>query len=136
MKPQLSIAFGAAMLCTALQAAAMTLPQPKSAHGVTYINGGVGQDESRAMKAEAHHYPLSMIFSAGKNDEYIADVNVKIRNQAGKEVLDAAAGPIMLVRVPAGTYAITADFKGSALHRTVHVGAKAGKEINFHWPKA
>jgi hypothetical protein len=126
----------AVLAAAALQVNAATLPQARTENGVTYINGGVGRDEATAMKAQAKHYPLSLMFSAGKQNEFLADVKVTIKDQAGKEILETAAGPILLVNVPAGTYAVAADANGTTLHRTVRVGAKGDKQIVFHWPKA
>ncbi len=42
----------------------------------------------------------------------------------------------MLVKLPAGTYAVAADRNGTTLHRTVHVGTTDHKQIVFHWPQA
>ncbi len=76
----LSTAFAIALLAAALQANAATLPQPKTENGVAYLNGGVGQDEAAAMKAQAKNYPMSMIFSAGKENEFVLDVKLTIKD--------------------------------------------------------
>ena len=136
MKTHFRIVIATALAAGALQAAAAALPQGKTENGVTFINGGVGHDEAAAMKAEARHYPLSMIFSAAKDNEFVAGVKLTIRDKSGKEILQTSAGPMMLLDVPAGSYAITADLKGRTLHRIVHVKSKGATEINFHWPKA
>lgn len=130
------LGFAAAALALALQASAATLPQPKTENGVTYLNGGIGEAEAAAMKSEAQHYPMSMIFSAGKDNAFLADVKVTITDKGGKELLSTAAGPILLVKLPAGTYAIAAERDGRTLHRTVHIGTKANRQIVLHWPKA
>lgn len=136
MKTTVSSAFGIAVLAVALQTNAATLPPPKTQNGVTYVNGGIGLDQAAAMKAEAKNYPMSMIFSAGKENEFLADVKLTIKDKGGKEILTTIAGPIMLVKLPAGTYAVVADLNGTRLHRTVHVGTKRDEQIVFHWPKA
>ena len=115
---------------------AATLPQPKTGHGVTYVSGGIGEDESTAMKAEAKHYPLSLIFSAGKDGEYLADVPVTIRDSAGQAVLQAHAGPILLIKAPPGKYRIAATRHGRTLEQTVVVTAKGERQVSLHWPKA
>jgi hypothetical protein len=137
MKAILSVPAGALALAVAFQAVGATLPQARTERGITYISGGIGHDESAAMKAEASKYPLSMVFSAGKDNEYLADVRIAIKDQAGKEVLNAVSdGPIMLVKVPAGRYSIAAERSGKTLRRTVHVNQKGDKRVNFHWPSA
>jgi hypothetical protein len=137
MKAILSVPARALALAVAFHAIGATLPQARTGHGVTYISGGIGHDESVAMKGEARNYPLSMVFSAGKNNEYLADVKITIKDKAGKEVLNAVSnGPIMLVKVPAGRYSIAAERNGKSLHHTVQVNQKGGKQVNFHWPSA
>ena len=128
---------GAVVLGLALPAVAATLPQEKTEHGIVYRSGGIGHDEAVAMQAEAKYYPLSMLFTAGKDNEYLADVDVSIKDKAGKAVLHAVSdGPIMLVKVPAGKYAVTAEENGKTLRRTVTVGAKGDTRAGFHWPHA
>jgi hypothetical protein len=136
MKANPCIAFSGAILIAAMHASAATLPLVKTENGVAYVNGGIGHDEAAAMRAEAKRYPMSMFFTAGKDNAFLADVTLNIRDKAGKEVLNTAAGPILLVNVPSGTYAITAERNGKTLHRTVHVRKTGEKEIVFHWPKA
>jgi hypothetical protein len=89
------------------------------------------------MKAEAKNYPLSLVFSAGKEGEYVADVPVTIKDRAGKVVLDTvSSGPIILLKLPAGKYRVVALRQGKALQRTVVVKAKSERQVSFHWPKA
>jgi len=142
MKAIGKLTMGAAALGFALPVAAATamgysLPQAKTEHGITYMSGGVGKPEAEAMKAEARHYPLSMVFSAAKDNEYLADVQVSIKNQSGKQVLNTVSdGPIMLVKLPAGKYTVAAEVHGKTLNRTVLVPAKGERQVSFHWAQA
>lgn len=137
MKPAMTLFAGALALAAAFPVLAATLPQPKTEHGITYLSGGIGRDESAAMKAEAKNYPLSLVFSAGKEGEYVADVPVTIKDRAGKVVLDTvSSGPIILLKLPAGKYRVVALRQGKALQRTVVVKAKSERQVSFHWPKA
>lgn len=142
MKSTPKLLIGAVALGLTLPAAAATmtqsaLPQAKTENGISYMSGGVGEAESSAMKKEARHYPLSMVFSAKKDNEYLADVHVHIKDKAGKEVLSTVSdGPIMLVKLPAGKYRVAAEVKGKTLHRAVRISAKGEEQLNFHWPHA
>ncbi len=135
MNAKASIAFGSALLVAALQAGAATLPVARTQNGVAYVTGGIGEDEAAAMRAEARHYPVSMFFTAGRDNAFLADVKVAVKNKAGKELLSTQAGPILLVNVPSGTYAVTAERNSKVLHRTVRVGKSGEKQIVFHWPQ-
>ncbi|MBI2958722.1 MAG: carboxypeptidase regulatory-like domain-containing protein [Betaproteobacteria bacterium] len=128
-----------AVVMLALAAAAATgyaLPQPKTENGITYVSGGIGADEAKAMLAEAMRYPLSAVFFANRNNEYLADVEVTITDNAGREVLSAISeGPIMLLEIPAGRYTVEAEVGGKTLRRTVQVWEDSPQQIGFHWPR-
>lgn len=137
MKAAMAFPAGALALALVFPAAAAPLPQAKTEHGVTYVSGGIGQDESSALKAEAKSYPLSVVFAAGRQDEYLAEVPVTIKDRSGRTVLDTVSrGPIMLVRLPAGRYRIAATRNGKALQRSAAVQARGDTQVVFHWPQA
>jgi hypothetical protein len=130
---------GAIALGVALPAAAAmnaSLPKPETMNGITYLSGGIGKSEAQAMKAEARHYPLSMTFSAGKDDEFLASVPVTVKNARGKTMLDTVSdGPIMLLKLPAGKYTVTAEAYGKSYSRTVQVKPKGDTPVSFHWTR-
>jgi len=132
-----AVALGLVLPAWAGSAMDYTLPQAKTENGITYLSGGVGKPEAAAMWREAREYPLSMIFSAAKDNEFLADVQVTIKNKAGKEMLSAVSdGPIMLVKLPAGKYNVAVESHGKTLHRTVQVPAKGDRQVSFHWTQA
>src|SRR5215472_8414834 len=115
-----AVALGLVLPAWAGSAMDYTLPQTRSENGITYMSGGVGKPEAAAMWREAKDYPLSMVFSAAKDNEFLANVQVTIKNAGGKEMLTAVSdGPIMLVKLPAGKYSVAAQVDGKTLHRTV-----------------
>lgn len=137
MKPRLAATAGALALAFSVPLLAASLPAPQTQNGITYLSGGIGQDEAKAMKSEVKHYPLSIVLSEGKHDAYVAGARVTIADKAGKVLLDSvAAGPIMLVKLPEGHYRITASADGKTQHRSVLVKAKGERQVVFHWRKA
>lgn len=121
----------------ALAASYVSLPPAKTVGSVTYVSGGIGHDEALAMRQAAKDYPLSMVFSAGKRGEFVADVHVTIKDSSGKTVLDTVSdGPIMLTKLPAGDYSVTAEMNGKKLHRMAKVSGKGDVRETFNWPRA
>jgi hypothetical protein len=112
------------------------LPPVKHQGTVQYVSGGIGIDESEAMKAAARDYPLALTFAAqrdGKAD-YVASVGVAIHDAQGKEVLKATAeGPYMLVKLPAGAYKVSATYEGKAQVREVTVQNTGTARAVFEW---
>ncbi|CAB3690083.1 MULTISPECIES: carboxypeptidase regulatory-like domain-containing protein [Achromobacter] len=130
------MALGGIALAGVLSTAQAALPPVQHQGAVQYMSGGIGIDESEAMKAAAKDYPLSLTFAAqrdGKAD-YVASVGVVIRDAQGKEVLKATAeGPYMLVKLPAGNYKVSATYEGRAQEREVNVqGPGTGRAV-FEW---
>lgn len=92
---------------------------------VSFVTGGVGQDEAQALRAQSSQWPLAMEFAQreGHHDDYLADVDVQVRDTRGQEVLHTRTdGPFLLAKVPAGRYDVTATADGKTQHRTVEVG--------------
>lgn len=114
--------------------------KPQTKNGVTYLCGGVSEDESAYMKSvAARDYDLMMTF-AEKNGNYLADVEVAIKDARGKTLLEATCdGPIMLVDLPAaGGYRIHAEAAGKTLDRTILIKGDKGRlrQLTFAWPGA
>lgn len=112
--------------------------QPKTENGVTYLCGGVGLDESTAMKQAAKNYDLMSIFAA-QDGSYLADVNVEILGKGDTPILQTTCdGPMLLVKVPqAGSYRIRATIDGHVQTKRVQAGGGRGvKRLVFVWPAA
>jgi hypothetical protein len=115
-----------------------TLPAERSQGSVTYVTGGIGKDESDAMKQAASRYSLAIEMSspAGPRAEYVADVKIDIRDQQGKTVLSTTSdGPILLANLPPGRYTINADKNGMSQHLNIVVGPSARPRVKFSFPE-
>ena len=114
------------------------LPPERSQGSVTYVTGGIGKDESDAMKQAASRYSLAIEMSspAGPRAEYVADVKIDIRDQQGKTVLSTTSdGPMLLANLPPGRYTINADKNGKSQQRSVVVGSGARPRVKFSFPE-
>ena len=97
------------------------MPQIQHQGDIAYVSGGVGSDESDALKRAAHHWPLAMRFT-GPGADYLADVHVRIVGPHDTEVLKAdSRGPYMLVKLPPGRYTVHAQYKDEDQTREVKV---------------
>lgn len=123
--------------CTQLAWAGMTaLPAAQHAGPVTYVSGGVGSDESQAIKEAMHNYPLVLEFAGRTSygNEYLAGVPVKIVDAHGKTVLETSAqGPFLLVSLPAGRYAVAASYGEKTEHRSVSLLPNGHVREFFLW---
>ena len=134
MKTWIACAAGLMLaLASSVAAAQSALPAEKTSHSVAYVSGGVGLDESSAMKAARQSFPLSVeIFSsASGRNEYTSSVPVTISKPNGEVVFDDVTdGPYTLLRLEPGRYVVKATYNGQTQQRRVKVnkgqgGAKA-----------
>ncbi|QVQ27900.1 carboxypeptidase-like regulatory domain-containing protein [Achromobacter deleyi] len=131
-----AMALGSMAIAGILSTAQAGMPPVQHQGSVEFVSGGIGIDESEAMKAASRDYPLALTFAAqrdGKAD-YVANVAVAIQDAQGKSVLQATAeGPYMLVKLPAGNYKISATYNGQAQEREVSVQNAGTARAMFEW---
>jgi len=103
--------------------------------GVRSVCGGIGSDESTAMRAAMKDHPLALLF-ARADGAYLSDVQVAI---TGGDANNAAAlafqanGPVCLIDLPPGRYTIDATTAGAQTQRqTVTVGG-GSKTLDFRF---
>ncbi|MEW5710527.1 MAG: carboxypeptidase-like regulatory domain-containing protein [Pseudomonadota bacterium] len=113
------------------------LPPERSKGSVTYLTGGVGKEESDAIKRVQDRYPLSLLFveRGGPNTwHYLANVRVTIKDAAGKTLLETAAeGPFLLARLPEGRYTVIAEMYGKPVTRRADLTGGKRAQLVFEW---
>ncbi|MEM5338345.1 carboxypeptidase regulatory-like domain-containing protein [Paraburkholderia azotifigens] len=118
-------------------AATADLPPLHQQGVVTYLSGGVGSDQSAALKDVMHEYPLVLEFAGKSNqgNEYLADVPVHITDMHGTTLLNATAhGPFMLASLPNGRYKVSASYEGKTQQHVVDVTSSGHARTMFLWP--
>lgn len=105
--------------------------------GVTFASGGIGDDEEGGMQRMAKDFNLRMQFAVQGTGAYLSDVQVTVTDRKGATVLETVSkGPCLFANVPAGSYKITALYKGEAQKRAVNVSGKRGTGVTLMWPAA
>lgn len=109
------------------------LPQVQQQGDVSFVSGGVGLDESKALERAQSEWPLALRFT-GPTADYLADVRVRIVDSHGGDALSTTSrGPFMLVRLRPGRYTVHASYKGEEKVSAVTVPAKGTARAGFHW---
>ncbi|BDB23364.1 hypothetical protein CTP10_R06930 [Cupriavidus sp. P-10] len=102
----------------------------RTAGPVTYICGGVAEDEQVALQRQSRNYNMSLLFTQGDRGEYLSDVDVKLM-RGNKEVASFVAdGPRCLLKAPSGTYNVRATYQGRTKTATVSTG---GRNSQMRW---
>jgi hypothetical protein len=138
MSPQRLLIVQACVAVACVGASALTLvqaqgalPEMRSEGAVRYACGGIGVDESTAMRAAMKSHPLSLLF-ARADGAYLADVAVTLTPSGGAPVSLRASGPVCLLDLPAGEYAVEAGTDGLRKRQAVTVGGSP-KTLDFRF---
>lgn len=113
------------------------LPAVQKSSVVEYLSGGVGLDESTAIKSASGQWPLSLVFSvqADGRAQFASDVKLQIQDAKGALALDVTAtGPYLLARLAPGSYTLRATLDGNTLERKVQVKAGSSAKVELVWP--
>lgn len=120
----------------ALAQADAPLPPVRASGPVEYLSGGIGDDESAAIRKASGQWPLALEFAIQDRQraDFAADVKVRVRDAQGNDVLQATSeGPFLLARLAPGRYAVEATLAGQTLHRKVDVKAGQSSREVFLW---
>jgi len=98
-----------------------------------FVSGGVGQDEVEKLNAMSKDYNTRLVFTITEGN-YVADVDLAIKDTAGRTVVEHVSGPIFLAQLPAGTYTVTATFAGKTQTRRMTVGGRPLTTAYMRWP--
>ena len=105
----------------------------KSSHGVSYLSGGVGEEEREALQLLGHTYTLKLVF-AEKEGNYLSDVAINIRDHSGRDILDTVVdGPWLFALLPPGHYHVSATNHGVKRQQDVQVAAEQQRQLAFYW---
>jgi hypothetical protein len=113
-----------------------SLPPAQTQGTVTYVSGGIGQEEAQAFAAATRYYPLTLEFAVKHlpHAAFTAKVPVRITDTRGHIVLATQSdGPFLLAKLPAGYYTVTAEQHGQALTKTIHITPAQPAHVLFLW---
>jgi hypothetical protein len=100
---------------------------------ITVHTGAVGIEERDALMRAYDDYNLHLGF-AQKTGEFLADIDVTIRDAKGEEVWSGKTdGPMLFARLPQGRYTVIAEHEGQRQQRTVQAGSRPGPIHYLRW---
>lgn len=115
-------------------ALAVNMPQTRTAGDISYISGGIGVAEQEYLTARQGEFNLKLVFTL-KEGNYVADVNVQVKDGSGKTLLEHfAPGPFFMAKLPAGRYSVSATYEGKTVTRDVRVSEKQLRTEYLRWP--
>lgn len=112
------------------------LPELQVRSSMSCMIGGVGSDESKALRAEAKKWPLNIEFSErlDNKDAWISGVRLKIMDAKKNTIFEESCnGPIFLAKLAPGTYDIVASYQGIEKKRQIKIEDGKSERVNMNW---
>ncbi|QWE28309.1 carboxypeptidase-like regulatory domain-containing protein [Polynucleobacter sp. AM-7D1] len=112
------------------------VPDTQYSQGISYISGGVGEEESQAILTESKQWPLLLELSQLENGRgvWIFGAKIKILNAMNQVIFDAQAdGPYILINLTAGQYQIEASYQGSIQKKSMLIQGSGLQKLPIFW---
>ncbi len=107
--------------------------EPREKMGVLYAMGGVGKEETDALKAIENQFNAKILSSLASG-EYVFGTEVSIYDANGGLVFEQTlGGPYLYVQLPPGEYRIAAVQNGKEQQKTAKLKKFGSQQINFGW---
>ncbi|PWB34053.1 hypothetical protein DCO48_07045 [Pseudomonas sp. SDI] len=107
--------------------------QPMEQNGISYLQGGIGLDESTALQ-QTTGYNLHISLSSGPENQYLSGASLVLQSASGQALLSLEdVGPLVYVKLPAGSYRVVASYDGVQTEQRVSITGKAVATANLHW---
>ena len=120
-------------LCALATSAAAHDLNDKMRHGnITYINGGIGERETDAIRNAKRDYKLHVV-NTGPKGAFIGETNTVIRDRAGNEVLNADGGPLFYANLPNGAYKMEVTAQGQTQSKSFTIASGKPTDVRFIW---
>lgn len=109
----------------------------KTQGAVSYLSGGIGDDEEGQIRGAAKDYGVLLEFSeverGTSHGRWTSDVSVTIKSGASAVLSTTAEGPLMLVKLKPGSYVVDAERQGVKQTKRIEVKANAVARERFFW---
>jgi hypothetical protein len=110
------------------------LIQSDPASGLTYVSGGIGEDEQSYLQSIKPDYNTHLLFADVKTGGYLSEVTLEIMKD--KEILLRAVsdGPYFYLNLPEGNYQVVASFEGIEKKRSFKLRNKnSTADVKLVW---
>jgi len=97
----------------------------QTAGNISFINGGISDEEVAQLKAQEHNYNVHLLINTNSG-EFTSDVKLVVADSAGTALLTISdAGPYVYLQMPKGKYVATAtDPQGQSKKINLNVNGK------------
>ncbi len=114
-------------------AAQIPLAQPQQIGNVSFVSGGIGEDESNAIKAQASNFDLRVTETQRDGAYTSGAIVILTDNKTREQFTIGNTGPLLYVNLPNGAYTLKAVNGSEEITRQIKVNAHKPVNLNLVW---
>lgn len=99
---------------------------------ISYVTGGIGDDERMAMENAQHDYNVH-VTNVGPEGAFVGETQLAVLDAKGRQIFDTVAGPLFYINLEPGKYTISAVNAGMKQTKRITVTSKSDTNISFLW---
>jgi hypothetical protein len=128
---------GMFLVAVLVAATAFAQPRVRSQDGVSWVSGGITDEERGELVLLLPGHNLKLLTAAERSGAYLSDVGIVIVDGRGAKLVDTRLdGPWFLAQLPAGRYELQLTRNGVTQKRTVAIPAAGRRDAYFYWKDA
>lgn len=102
---------------------------------VSYVSGGIGEEERETLRGIAGDFNLKLTLASQQEGSYVGGVKVNVRKIQGPVLLEAVSeGPWFYAKLPPGRYQVSATYQEKSQQKTISIGPRGSSDLRFYWP--
>ncbi|MFM9834981.1 MAG: hypothetical protein ACKVOA_02645 [Methylophilaceae bacterium] len=106
----------------------------KTATGLSFINGGISEEQADDIRRTANNFTLQVLFSGGPSGGWLTDVSFMILDDEGKTVFwKKQSGPILYIDLPAGNYQIIGRYNTDKQSVLISLSGEKPQRVILNW---
>lgn len=109
-------------------------PEVYQQGGIVYVTGGIGRDESEALRATESRYNLR-VMNADRAGRFSGNTRITISDMQHTVLLDALGGPLFYANLPKGRYLVEGFAYEQTRKQVVTVSSQKTARVRFVWPE-
>lgn len=119
-------------IAATLENANNAVPAAQTGNGITYITGGIGDEERVAMENSKDQYNLH-ITNVNNEGAFTDNMNIAIYDIKATKLAEFNAGPMIYAKLPAGKYVVAATNENGEIRRKNIRVLRTTTNVNLVW---
>ncbi|MGQ0443301.1 MAG: hypothetical protein ACT4OH_07660 [Methylophilaceae bacterium] len=106
----------------------------KTASNISFVNGGIGEEQATNIRRIANHFSLHLLFSGGNEGGWLADVSVLILDGNRQTIFSKKqGGPLLYIDLPTGDYQIIGRYNGDRQSKRITLTGEKSQRVILNW---